>query len=236
MMLTHFGKYIRHLLLTIINIVPLSIKLKFFIIHKLSLWNSSESKSGTGSELQRGINFISNTKEIIKKYDIGSILDIPCGDLNLMNVILTDTPIKYTGVDIVEPMIQKHKKTFEQGGNNTFICADACTDTLPDADLVIVRDFLFHLSNNDLHNFLINLNSISFKYLQVTSHELKVNLKYNNDINTSGFRYLDLFSTPFNFPKPVLKFLDYEDEKTSNIMCLFDEKTLKQYIKSQIMK
>ena len=66
----------------------LSNSVKFNIIYKLNIWSSSESMSGSGSEI-RNTRIISNIlPKIIKKYKIKTLFDCPCGDMNYMSKIL----------------------------------------------------------------------------------------------------------------------------------------------------
>ena len=66
----------------------LSNSVKFNIIHKLNIWNSFETMSGSGSEI-RNTRIISNIlPKIIKKYKIKTLFDCPCGDMNYMSKIL----------------------------------------------------------------------------------------------------------------------------------------------------
>lgn len=50
---------------------------KFTLIYKYSLWNSPESKSGRGSELGRGSNFVKEIRKIISDYKLLLFLTYP---------------------------------------------------------------------------------------------------------------------------------------------------------------
>ena len=79
------------------------------------------------------------------------LLDIPCGDLVWMNEYLKSRwDIEYTGVDIVGPIIDHHKKEYNETGW-TFIQHDIAARPLNiSVDLVFSRQMLQHLSNYDL--------------------------------------------------------------------------------------
>ncbi len=57
-----------------------SAKKKFELIYKTNFWSSKESVSGLGSEYKNTINIRKEITNLIKEYNIESILDAPCGD------------------------------------------------------------------------------------------------------------------------------------------------------------
>ena len=52
-------------------------------IYQTNKWGSEESVSGRGSELGRTTVIRRELPSIIASLDVGTILDLPCGDLNL---------------------------------------------------------------------------------------------------------------------------------------------------------
>ena len=105
-------------------------KIVFNSIYKSNHWNKSQkfsltqSYSGPGSvanSIQTN-NLISEFERFFKENDIKNILDAPCGDCAWISKIF-DNDIKYTGVDIVEDLINKNKLTFESKSNiNFYLC------------------------------------------------------------------------------------------------------------------
>tara|TARA_B100001057_G_C22655245_1_gene873718 strand:+ start:155 stop:925 length:771 start_codon:yes stop_codon:yes gene_type:complete len=175
------------------------IKDRFITIYEENLWQSKESISGEGSE-------ISYTKPLrewmlkeISQLNIKVFVDAPCGDFNWMKTIIPKLSIKYIGLDIVPSLINSNKIKYESK-NVYFNVANICDDPLPDCDMIMVRDCLFHLSYEDINKFLKNLDKTNYNYLFTSTH-LNENLnKFSNkDILTGDFRYIDLFSKPFNF-------------------------------------
>ena len=204
-------KLIKLIILKLLNRFPIPVKKKFEIIYKYSLWSSDESRSGRGSEKERALNVVSSLKNIIKDYNISSIVDAPCGDTNLISPIIESGEIKYFGYDIVSDLILRNKKYFGKIKNTEFHIFDATTEIPTKVDLIISRDFLFHLSTDDVRKVLANYIFSGSKYLLVTSHVLNGNLKANSDIKTGDFRFMDIFSSPFNLPTPLHSFDDYSD-------------------------
>ena len=82
---------------------------RFTKIYLENHWNDSESRSGEGSTLENTQNVRNELPKILKKYNIKSMLDAPCGDFNWMKSITQDVSIKYIGGDIVKPMIENNQ-------------------------------------------------------------------------------------------------------------------------------
>ena len=167
-------------------------------IHADNFWASKESVSGVGSEISYTVNLRECLNELISTYDIKSICDAPCGDFNWIgNVLSENSSISYTGIDIVPQLIDKNNELYKTE-KVKFIHGDICTDPLPKSDLLIVRDVLFHLSNQDLMLFKENLRKTEFKYLLVSQHSH--GQENNKDIRTGDFRELDVGLRPLYFP------------------------------------
>jgi hypothetical protein len=170
---------------------------KFSKIYQKNLWSSSESGSGEGSEVNYTLPLREWLIKTITRLKIKSLVDAPCGDFNWMKIVLPQLDIRYIGIDIVDDVIEKNiaKYNFD---NVSFIVSNICEDRLPDCDIIMVRDCLFHLSYKDINSFLINLSKTNYIYLLTTTHIVDQKFK-NSNIITGDFRIIDLFSEPFNF-------------------------------------
>ncbi len=175
---------------------------KFSEIYKHNLWLSSETGSGQGSEVAYTAPFRKWLIENIKLLKVNMLVDAPCGDFNWMKIVLPEVDLNYIGLDIVDDVIEKNKSTYGSDKID-FRVANICEDGLPDCDIIMVRDCLFHLSYIDINSFLINLSKTSYRYLLTTTHIVNHNFK-NSNIITGDYRNIDLFSEPFDFdPKHV---------------------------------
>lgn len=94
----------------------------------------------------------------------------------------------------------------------SFEVVDICSDRLCDSDLIIVRDCLIHFSYEDINNFLQNLSNVNYKMLMTTTHIVDQNF-INTDLQTGGFRQIDLFKKPFCFDesKVIARVKDHDD-------------------------
>lgn len=184
-----------------------STKITFSKIYANNYWDNAESVSGSGSTLAYTENLRRQLPVIFEEYDIKVLLDTPCGDFNWMKEVMKECPkIKYIGGDIVDEIIHNNIACYSNR-NIAFQVLDITRDELCAADLIIVRDCLFHLSFSDINLFLRNLSRSSIRYLLTTSYDIEGGI-VNANIKTGEFREVNLFLPPFNFPSLQLCCID----------------------------
>lgn len=172
-----------------------------------------ESRSGDTSTLRSTQNLRKELPRLLHKFDVGTIFDAPCGDMNWMREVLRDVKVDYIGGDIVESMIEQNKSDPELSQRAKFVALDLTCDPLPPADLMLARDFMFHLSFEHTLAFLRNFASSDIRYLLTTSH-INEGTFENRDITTGQFRRIDLFAPPYNFPRDTLdQILDGKNDR-----------------------
>ena len=120
-------------------------------------FGSTETRSGPGSTLTETEKLRIKIIDLIKKYNIKSITDFPCGDLNWMQHIFEYVD-KYSGCDIVEECITTNKSRFP---NLDFYCLDLSKDTIPTSDLLIVLLYGTLMPENSSTILLMLFNSFS---------------------------------------------------------------------------
>jgi hypothetical protein len=176
----------------------------FYNKFKNNSWSSKESVSGTGSELEITKDLRLGLQNLLKKYNIKSMLDAPCGDFNWMKEMDLSN-IKYIGADIVPEIIEKNKSLY----NFEFKVMNIVTDKIADVDLLLVRDCLVHLSNDSIIKFIENVKNSNVKYLLTTSftdknidHKWKKSV-LNSDIPDGGWRPINLEVEPYNLNNPI---------------------------------
>jgi hypothetical protein len=175
---------------------------RFTYIFKNNHWAEPESVSGFGSTLRYTERVRGELPKLLNHLGIKSMLDAPCGDFNWMRYVLREIDIEYIGGDIVRPLIDK--LNIDNTSNNIkFLHLDIIRSKLPDVDLMMCRDCLFHLSQSDIISFLRNFASSNIEFLLTTSHENAERFT-NRDISTGDFRELDLFAPPYSLPNAVL--------------------------------
>jgi hypothetical protein len=192
---------------------------RFTRIYKTNYWKGDDSKSGTGSSVEYTANLRAQLPELFERFSIMSVLDAPCGDLNWMKELIAATSINYIGCDIVEPLVQQLSNNYSSE-TVRFLYLDITKDPLPEADLMICRDCLPHLSYADTQAVLVNFVSSGIPYL-LTSTYTDGTFR-NHDIATGDYRRTDLYSAPYNFPgDPVAIIEDWIPPYPERTMCLW---------------
>ncbi len=194
-------------------------KLIFTSIFKSKHWVQKDenleekyiSISGHGSNIntKQFQNLSSCILDFLDRFSINSILDMPCGDFLWMNQILKSKKLKYLGIDIVDDLIGKNKINYESS-NIKFKTSDVTNFITEEKfDLLFMRDFFIHISNEDILKILKNISKMNIKYFASENYEI------HSNINTSigKHRKVNLQIEPFNLEKPVYSFKDYEEDK-----------------------
>lgn len=170
----------------------------FTTIYKTNSWLSKESVSGPGSELRVTRRMIRELSALLKRFGITSIADAPCGDCNWMRHVDIGS-CTYIGIDIVEDLIERNKSLF--GSTREFKHLNLIDDIIPKVDLIICRDMLAHLTDEQIFKVLQNFKASGSKYLLVTTNYAT---QSNTYIDRAGdWRKLNLETAPFHFPRPL---------------------------------
>ncbi|MEL7114600.1 MAG: class I SAM-dependent methyltransferase [Pseudomonadota bacterium] len=156
-------------------------------------------RSGHGSTEDYTAGLRAELPRLFRAYNVTRFLDAPCGDWTWMRLVDLDG-IDYVGLDIVEDIIAQNRAAH---GRKTvrFGTADITSDPLPHADLMMVRDCLFHLQFEMIWAFLRNFAASGIPFLFTTSHH---EADANRDLRRNGrFRLLNLQIAPFHFEPPI---------------------------------
>lgn len=176
------------------------IRSRFIEIFEQNHWAGKESISGEGSGSAQTQKLKTKLPPLLEALQVNTLLDLPCGDLSWIREI--NLPVSnYIGADIVPDLVEQNRAKFS-GASNTnrqFLVLDLTGDPLPDADLILCRDCLVHLSFTDIDKVLRNLKESSIKWLLATTF---TDCEQNEDIATGDWRVLNLELPPFNFSPP----------------------------------
>lgn len=198
---------------------------RFNWIYQNKYWGEGETTSGSGSTLAHTENLRRELPVLTKKLQIKVFLDAPCGDFAWMRHVLKDADFQYVGADIVAPIVINLQTKF---GNDRirFTHCDITKDRLPEADMMMCRDCLFHLCYADIAAALNNFLDSDIPYLLTTTHINKTGFQ-NRDIITGEHRLMDLFSAPFFFPAdPAYRIKDWIMPKPEKEMCLWSREQI----------
>ena len=206
-------------------------------------FGSTESRSGPGSTLEETRLLREEIKKLIAEKGIKSVVDIPCGDFHWMKEIVFNFDY-YTGGDIVEKAIETNNEKY---GNSRikFIHFDLVNDTIPEGDLLIVRDVIGHFPLEDGKKIIDNILKSNCKYLLSTSWAKKVDQGWskcnptdvhreNEGVDYGRFYPVNLMAAPFNFPEADV-YLE-EDVRVDNwengnrkVLALWDLQKVRDY-------
>jgi SAM-dependent methyltransferase len=170
----------------------------FTLIYENKVWNVNEENegfSGPGSTLANTKEYRKFLQKFLKEHNIRSVTDVGCGDWTFSKAI-DWTGIQYTGYDVVKSIIDKDISRY--GKNNIhFVHCNAINMDLPPTDLLICKDVLQHLPNEEISLFLKQLPK--FKYALITNGvDFSTNSRTNIQIVRGCYRPLDLTKPPFS--------------------------------------
>ena len=192
----------------------------FESIYQQQLWGSQDDSrfySGDGShDPALSLPYIRKVKELILGFDsLPVIVDLGCGDFHIGSQLL-DVCAHYHACDIASNVIE-HNQTLYQHSKLTFHQLDACQKHPPTGDLLIIRQVLQHLSNDNILKILRWLDD--YPYILVTEHIPEGPFSANKDKANgpdSRLRFnsgVDLQQPPFNLSNKSMQIIDSIKDK-----------------------
>jgi Methyltransferase domain len=178
-------------------------------IYRQNRWGSSESVSGVGSHLDQTEVVRRQLPQLVADYRIRSMLDAPCGDVLWLSRVEGLALDRYIGVDIVPDLI-KRLKADPPMPNAEFHRLDVVSSPLPRADVILCRDLLVHLSDQQIYRCLRNFRRSGADYLLVTTFPAQV----NSDIVNARWRPVNLGAPPFAFPPPLTTIVEGSTQRS----------------------
>lgn len=179
-------------------------------IYKEKRWgtaNDDEFSSGSGSHEKRITEpYVEAVSALLRSYDKKpNVVDLGCGDF-AVGSRLRPFCNQYIGCDVASSVIERNQKRFADM-DVTFMVKNLATDTLPEGDIVFIRQVLQHLSNDLIAKGLETIAS-TYPYLLLTEHLPLGEFIPNADIPTGAAIRLqhgsgiDITKAPFNV-KPI---------------------------------
>tara|TARA_B100001093_G_scaffold519430_1_gene608433 strand:- start:324 stop:2051 length:1728 start_codon:yes stop_codon:yes gene_type:complete len=179
-----------------------TVKNIFTQIFNSNSWGSQETRSGPGSCLDTTVSIREGLIQLISNFEIKSVVDCGCGDLNWMSKIVDKIP-SYIGFDIVSELIADNNIKFPQLDLRV---ADMFNTDIMKCDLLIVRDVLTHYSRYDIKRAINNIKRNNPKYVLLTNN---IDQLFNPDVTTGRWSGIGLQNHPYNFPEPLTKIDEY---------------------------
>lgn len=189
-------------------------------------WGYTETKSGQGSTLAYTVDLRRELPRLLQRHHFTSILDLPCGDFHWMSN--TDLPagVRYIGGDIVRDMVEELNRR-HASTSHCFAHIDAVSGRLPEVDVWMCRDLIFHLPTADVFRLIDNFVDSNIRYLLITSHD-GPHVK-NDDTFAGGFRFINLLEAPFLLPFPIERVADYVAPHPPRHLLLYSRESLAEW-------
>lgn len=161
-------------------------------------WGTDEQGygfSGSGSMLEQAMPYKVFLEDFLNENQIESVVDFGCGDWTFSQHVEWGNA-NYFGVDLVKSVIRRNQARFD-ASNISFACGDGASMDLPEADLLLCKDVLQHLSHEEILAFLQLVPK--YKHVLITndvdSHTLT---SVNDKIATGEYHNLDLTKSPYD--------------------------------------
>lgn len=176
---------------------------RFERIYTTNLWSDPETRSGVGSSLDSTRVVRAKLPAALRSLECRVLLDVPCGDFAWMEHVDL-SGIQYIGGDIVPGIIAENERR-HAAASRRFVNLDLTLDALPDADVLLCRDCLVHLSYANIRGVLTNVARSPIRYILMTSFPGRGD---NKDVEDGDWRPLDFEAPPFSFPEPHLTLVE----------------------------
>jgi SAM-dependent methyltransferase len=151
----------------------------FTEVYEKNMWGvGGEFYSGRGSYGQSAKGYGECIINFIKSNNIKSVVDLGCGDFAVGKLIVSECE-HYVGVDVVPSLIAQNRSMFT-AQNVEFECLDVTKDSLPDAQLCLIRQVMQHLSNAEIVMLLEKIKK--YAYVIVAEHQPEIDGIPNIDI------------------------------------------------------
>lgn len=175
--------------------------------HKLNPeYPFDDSPNGPGSRLDTTLAVRTWLPRLIDKYGVKTMLDAPCGEWTwfcTLHRFLVEHGISYQGWDVVPDVIRLNQMAWPR---HRFSVVNMLTvQKFPQVDLVLCRDFMIHLPNDEIVDLLLKIRASGSPYLLATNNPTADNDHVAGEGDAGWTAYYDrrvnLEIEPFNLLK-----------------------------------
>lgn len=173
-------------------------------IYSTSYWGNG---SGGGSSPDATLPYKNFLENFIRSKGVKSIVDLGCGDWQFSRFV-DFSGATYRGFDVAKSVINENRKKYSSENVEFSLMDDYCS--LPPADLLLCKDVLQHLSNEEVVKVLNVLPNFKFSLItnDISNMSMLGNLLWtakqsfsvpliNRDIKIGDYRLLDPTLKPF---------------------------------------
>jgi SAM-dependent methyltransferase len=162
----------------------------FSRVYRNRMWGVGQNNtlySGDGNTPERISHYINGVRGFLSRYPDSTVVDLGCGDFLAASQIC-DLVTKYIGCDVVDEVIKQNRQRYTFR-NVTFHTLDAGKQELPDGDIVIIKQVLQHLSNQQISLILDHIRKfpiwIICEHIPVGKFTPNEDMKTGEDIRSS---------------------------------------------------
>jgi hypothetical protein len=201
--------------------------------YNLNSWESKESLSGPGSERNSNLVFlcidiiINLINKELTNTDTIILADIPCGDFNWIDILLSEIKtkthiknIEYYAYDIVKNIENDFNNKLKKMSNikYSFTQFDATKQISIKADIILCKELFIHLSYDDINLVLSNFKKSNSSYLICSDHNELITINKNIKYDAYGeCRNISLVLDPFNLTNYIIKNTGYKVWKITDL-------------------
>ena len=151
---------------------------RFREIYRKERWGRGKG-SGDGSDPKYSAVWIEYVQGLIDSGEYRSVLDVGCGDLRMLNALRLPDDVSYWGVDVAmteKNLVEAQRRNDNLPPNAGLIFSDV---TIPGTlawlsrntsfDLVLIKDVLQHLSDEEVMVISNDLSTLSWKTVLVAN-------------------------------------------------------------------
>lgn len=124
------------------------------------------TQSGGGSSPENTVEYRDFLSNFIEENKIKTVYDFGCGDWSFSRLIDWSS-VKYTGIEVVESVVENLKQ-YEDDNVRFVFLKDIERFYKCKGDLLIIKDVLQHWTNDEITEFLDNIEN-QFKFILITN-------------------------------------------------------------------
>jgi SAM-dependent methyltransferase len=167
-------------------------------IYKTDFWSPFGDGSGPGSEPTSVEKTMETLQQFIKDKNVTTIIDAGCGACKWTSLLLNgvdDRQLRYTGVDASNTAVERARGNMREVKHTVDIHqGDIAQFDFPDADMLMCRDTLQHMSYKEIRAVLKNFAKSEIQWFLIGSYPEDPD---NRDISPGDYFSINLEQSPF---------------------------------------
>jgi hypothetical protein len=198
---------------------------RFTKIYELGYWTVNyngitSGPSGAGAIRDGAVSFLEFLQNFVDSMNIKTIVDMGCGDFQLLKHLILPDHIRYLGLDIVDDIILHNTEKYAKANMKFEIINEFEELEKYSGDLLIIKDVL-QIWNVEQIQYFIKKILPKYKYAIIVNNSLPLagQKEQNADIVSGDSRPVNLGAPPFNVKLEVIK--EYSGYGRRKRICLY---------------